>query len=790
MNRFLLPFALLTCSAALGQWSGSARLDRIVADALAEGATPGAVLMVGRGDQVLHHRAYGSRSIEPEQTPMQLDTVFDCASLTKVTATTPAVMMLIEEGRLRLDDRVSDLLPGFAAKELKVRQLLTHYSGLRPDVDLEPAWSGYETGIRKALREKPVVAPDSRFLYSDINFILLAEIVHRISGKPINEFAAERIFEPLRMSDTGYRPGADLAERIAPTERLPSGELLAGVVHDPTTRYMGGVAGHAGMFSTAADLGRFCRMMLRGGELGGRRVLSPLSIAQMTTPQSPPGLPARGLGWDLESPYASVRGDLLPKGSYGHTGFTGTSMWLDPFTRMWIVLMTNRVHPTTRTSVVQLRARIASAAAAALEDVEVDAARLAARSKVAPIGDAGRMPNVVDPEPTRPKLSNVRVLTGLDVMARDEFRDWDGKRIGLITNHTGIDRDRRRNIDRIASAPNVELAAIFSPEHGIAGALDQESVGDATDPTTGVPVYSLYQPGRRRPSPEILAGLDALVFDIQDIGARFYTYATTMAYALEEAARAGLEFYVLDRPNPINGIDVGGPMLDPEHRSFVGYLDLPVRHGMTLGELAQMHNAEKSLGAKLRVVRMEGWRREMWFDQTGLPWVNPSPNMRTLNQAILYPGIALLEGLKNYSVGRGTDTPFEFIGAAWMDGPATAARLNARGLAGVRFYAVERTPTASHFAGQRIGGVQISIHDRNQIEPLKIGLEVAAALTQMHPGRLQLADTARLVGDAQTLHDWETETPPEQTLERWEAESSRFRNRRRAYLLYDRAPSP
>lgn len=767
-----LLFALVLALPAVAEdWIGSPVLDRIVEEAVADGTTPGAVLLVGRDDTILHEAAYGNRSLVPAEEPMSVDTIFDVASLTKVIVTAPAVMILVEEGRLRLNDRVTTFLPTFAGGAITIRQLLTHTSGLRPDVDLDPAWSGYETGIAKALREKPTAAPGSRFIYSDINFILLAEIVRTVSGLPINEFAQQRILNPLRMSDATFLPGKERRPRIAPTERLPDGTILHGVVHDTTTRFMGGVAGHAGLFASASDLGRFARMMLRGGELGGLRILSPLSVAQMTSRQSPADLPSRGLGWDIDSPYASPRGDLLPHGSYGHTGYTGCSMWIDPHTRLWVVLMTNRVHPTVRTSIVSLRSRIASAAAAALHDVDVDEARAVIEGRAQILA--------------APDASIATVQTGLDVLVADNFGLLAGKRIGLITNHSGIDRLGRRNVDLFAEAENVELVRIFSPEHGLAGQLDQEVVADGSDQATGTPVVSLYRPEQRRPAPEMLADLDALVFDIQDVGARFYTYISTMAYAIEEAAKADLPVYILDRPNPITGTRVEGPMLDPQYRAFVAYLDLPVRHGMTVGELALFFNASQYLRADIHVVRMQGWRREMWFDQTGLPWVNPSPNLRSMEQAILYPGIALLEGMTNYSVGRGTATPFEFIGADWIDGEQLAERLNARGLRGVQFYPVVRTPASSNFAGKSIQGVRISVQNRETLRVLRLGLEVAAVLAELYPTQPDFNQTASLIGDRQTLDALSGPVDVEDIWRRWHREAEQFRAARDPYLLYD-----
>lgn len=773
----VLILSLAACLSLPAAWQRSEKLDEIVNRAIEEGTTPGAVLLVSHNGEIVHRKAYGNRTLVPSPEPMTLDTIFDCASLTKVVATTTAIMMLVEEGKLRLTDRVTKYLPDFAKgrSPITIEQLLTHYSGLRPDVDLEPAWSGYETGIGLAYQERPVASPGSRFIYSDINYILLGEVVRIVSGKPLDEFAMERLFEPLGMVDTQFRPPEELIPRIAPTERLRDGTILRGVVHDPTTRFMGGLAGHAGMFSTADDLSRFAKMMLNGGALDGHRLLNPLAIVKMTTPQSPRGREARrGFGWDFDSPYSSVRGDLFLVGSYGHTGFTGTSIWIDPFTKTYVILLTNRVHPTVRTSVVSLRSQVASAVAASLTDLDVDRLRLTALG----------LQTAADTDNSDQDHTDGNTLTGLDVLVRDEFAPFRGKRVGLITNHTGIDRQGRRNVDLFAKAPGVTLQAVFSPEHGLHGRLDQETIDDTREAATGVPVFSLYQGDRRRPTAEMLQNIDVLVFDIQDIGARFYTYITTMAYAMEEASKLGIPFYVLDRPNPINGLAVEGPVLDESYRSFIGYFEMPVRHGMTIGEVAGMFNQERKIGVELEVIRMENWRRDQWFDETGLPWVNPSPNMRNLQQALLYPGVALLEGLRNYSVGRGTDTPFEFIGADWINGPQLANYLNRRGLPGARFYAVRRTPDASHFAGMPIDGVQISVLQRDRLESTRLGLEIAAALLELYPGRAQLSETARLIADTETLDALSANESPTSIWTVWEMEKESFLAIRSRYLLY------
>jgi uncharacterized protein YbbC (DUF1343 family)/CubicO group peptidase (beta-lactamase class C family) len=706
------------------------RVDALVHGAIADHKLPGAVVLVGRGDVVVFERAYGRRSVEPAPEPMTLDTVFDLASVTKVVATATSVMILVEEGRIRLGDRVSGFIPEFAryGKDgITVRHLLTHVSGLRPDLDLSDAWTGYDTAIARAVEEVPLARPGERFVYSDINFFLLGEIVRRVAGEPLDAFAKRRIFEPLGMRDTSFNPPASLLPRIAPTEKCtpfgwpcegPGMSVLRGVVHDPTARRMAGVAGHAGLFSTASDLALYCRMILRGGSLGAPRVLSPLAVAKMTSPATPPAVPhTRGLGWDMDSSYSSNRGELLPLGSFGHTGWTGTSIWIDPATGLFVVLLSNRVHPDGKGDVTPLRAKVATAAAAALVEAPPAARGLAWTGR--DTGPSGT--------PARPRQE--AVLTGIDKLRAEGFASLAGKRVGLVTNHTGRACDGATTIDLLHSAPGFSLVALFSPEHGIRGALD-EKVPTGRDEKTGLVIHSLYGE-TQRPTDEMLTGIDTLVLDLQDVGARFYTYTTTMAYVLEEAAKRRIAVVVLDRPNPIGGFLIEGPTIDESARGFTAYFPMPVRHGLTMGELALLFNAENKIGADLIVVPLQGWRRDAWFDETGLPWISPSPNMRNMNEAALYPGIGAIEAT-NISVGRGTDTPFEQIGAPWVDGVRLAAFLNERRLPGIRFYPLSFTPTSSKHTGQLCQGVFLLVTDRDALRPVRVGLEVAAALWRLH----------------------------------------------------------
>ena len=759
------------------------RIDELVQEAIRRRELPGAVVVVGHGEEIGYQKAFGNRAVEPAPEAMTLDTVFDLASLTKVVATTTSIMILVEEGRIRLTDRVASYIPSFARSgkaEITVRHLLTHTSGLRPDLDLADSWTGYDTAIARATEEVPIATPGERVVYSDINFFLLGDIVSRVSGMTLDRFAQRRIFEPLGMHDTMFRPSSSLVSRIAPTELCtpdgwpcggPGATMLRGEVHDPTARRMGGVAGHAGLFSTAADLTIFCRMLLSGGTVSGSRILAPLTIARMTAPATPARLMSRrGLGWDIDSSLSSNRGDLLPLGSFGHTGFTGTSLWIDPSTRTFVIVLSSRLHPDGHGDVVDLRARIATVAAAAITEVP-GGRRAALPFRTADFGPSG----AVSREPTR------AVMTGIDVLRAEGFARLRGQRVGLVTNQTGRARDGVTTIDLLHEARDVRLVVLFSPEHGIRGTLEGR-VSSSRDERTGLPIYSLYG-DTRRPTEDMLAGLDTLVIDLQDIGARFYTYMTTMAYVMEEAAQRGIAVVVLDRPNPVNGVQIEGPTLDEAAIGFTGYFRMPIRHGLTLGELARLFDGENEIGGELTVVAMDGWRRDAWFDETGLPWVNPSPNMRNLTQAALYPGLGAIE-MTNISVGRGTDAPFQQIGAPWIDGVRVAAALNARDLLGVRFYPVSFTPSAGQYAGEACQGVRLIITDRRSLRPVRVGLEIASVLHRLYGELYRLDAAATLLGSRDGLARVRAGEDPGDVAAGWAADEARWRQRRAPYLLY------
>lgn len=765
-------------------------LDSIMEAAVKDDEIPGGVLLVSHRGRVIYKKAFGERALIPHRERMTTGTIFDLASLTKLFATTPSIMRLLEQGKIRLNDPLVRYMPAFASHgkdQITIRMLLTHTSGLAPDPPLSAALAGEDALMKEIDGERLISPPGDRFIYSDTNFILLGELVKQLTGKRLDKYAEEHFYRPLGMKHTRFLPPTSWIPDIAPTEEidLPPGakpgsglgHVLRGVVHDPRARAIGGVAGHAGLFSTASDLAIFCQMMLDNGRIPGstRRIFSAATVRRMITPETPPWSPnIRGLGWDIDTAYSSPRGDLFPVGSYGHTGFTGTSIWLDPASQTFIILLTNSVHPYVRPPISSLRAKIANAVAAVLN-----------------IGDTTGYTSKIDRSvyAARPYgLDGIyhrsdQTLAGIDVLEQENFAPLRGLRIGLITNQTGMDREGRRTIDVLAHAPGVKLVAIFSPEHGIAGKEDTK-VHSATDAATGLPIYSLYGHSLR-PTAQMLQGIDALVFDIQDAGVRFYTFITTMGYSMEAAARHHISFYVLDRPNPLDGVIIEGPMLDRDKLNFVGYFPMPIRYAMTLGELAQMFNAENKIGVDLHVIQMQGWHRDDPFETTGLTWTAPSPNLRSLNAALLYPGIEILQAA-GVSVGRGTDTPFELFGAPWIDGPQLALELNHRFVPGLRFVPTFFTPDSGLYSGQLCHGISLVITDRASLDPMLMGLEIASALHKLYPDHFSFDKMIELLGNASTIAELKAGESPMRIVWGWQDDLASFRKMRAKYLIYPR----
>ena len=844
-------------------------------DALAAKKLPGAVIQVGHSGHIVFEKAYGNRAEEPELEPMTTDTIFDMASLTKCLATATAVMQLYEAGKLQFDDPIAKYLSEFASgvdgsgkpdprrAQVTIRMLLTHTSGEAPDVDLKGTWGlakpDKAEGIHRALTTPLQSAPGQTFRYSDINFILLGDLVETLSGQPLEDYTVEHIFRPLGMTETSFHPfdktcgpvvrtgsaitpgpaphgrvlvpcpantwsPRGLDERTAPTTHDAEGSaatnpnfdhLLRGTVHDPTTRRMGGVAGQAGVFSTTRDIGLYAQALL--DRLAGRRSTFPLkqsTLELMTSPEQPGRTPAdltqiptntpvtypsrkghdvRGFGWDIDTAYSRPRGVVFPIGSFGHTGYTGTTLWMDPGSDTYVVLLANAVHPRDRRGPISgLRGDVATAAARALKLYPERATAVAAP----------------------PPAHAAAVQTGIDVLESTNFaalreavtRHGGHLRLGLLTNQTGVDHSGRRTIDVLAvdaknAISGLELVRLFSPEHGIGGAKDSTDIASSTDSTTNLPVRSLYgaKDSDRRPQPADLNDLDAVVIDLQDAGCHFYTYESVLGYFVEalgrSAANHATELIVLDRPALTNGLTIDGPVSDSGLESYTNYMPIAACHGMTLGELARFFNGEKNLGATVSVVAATGWHRAAFFDETGIPWVNPSPNLRTENAALLYPGFGFLE-MTNLSVGRGSSTPFELFGAgttatqaAWFQAAAVAPiYLNSRNLSGVHFETATTTiaDDSNHypFHGQTIQAVRPVITDRSTLDASAMGIEILAALHTLYPAQFALQRAARLIANAETMAALEHGEDPHTIAAAWQPRLETFRARRDLYLLY------
>jgi SSS family transporter len=870
-----------------------APVSALINQGIAEHRLPGAVLLVGHSGRVVFEHAYGDRKFAGEPglngrpspaEPMTENTIFDMASLSKCLSTATSIMQLFEQGELTFDEPVEQILPAFnldhdtERARVTVRMLLTHTSGEPADVNLKDPWGlakpDKAEGIRRALTTPLQSAPEEVFRYSDINFILLGDIVETLSGEPLDLYAQDHIFKPLGMTETRYLPvdkacgpqkiiGAAIAWAPAPRGRAryacPAGDwstsllariaptthddesksnpaanphfdmLTRGTVHDPTTRRMGGVAGHAGVFSTAHDVSLFAEALL--DRLAGRPSNFPLkqsTLQLMTTPEQPghyagqlvlastaeqsaivngekgaqPGLapryPAihgqdlRGFGWDIDTAFSKPRGILFPIGSFGHTGFTGTSLWMDPGSDTYVVLLANAIHPRGNAPISNLRGQVATAVAQSLQ-LYVSGLPLAGET----------------------------ALTGIDILESDHFAELttlatqhnNSLHLGILTNQSGVDACGHRTIDILSTdlpkvIPGAKLTTIFSPEHGIFGKQDTTSSGPETDPTTGLRVTSLYGPhdSDKRPSHDQLKDLDAVVIDLQDAGVRTYTYEAVTGYFLEAAAHEQNDFHhtlnilVLDRPNPINGLAAQGPVSDPGHENYTDYGQIPVRHGMTLGELARFYNGTKHIDAPLTVVAMQHWTRSEFYDQTGLPWVNPSPNLHNLTATVLLPGLTFLEAT-NATVGRGTPTPFELIGAglppkdkttgaqspAWFHAADVVAALSARHIPGVTFAATTTTvddDPIHPYHGQTIEAVRITVTDRNVLDSPELGVEILSTLHKLYPENFHLERAANLLANAATLDAITRGDDPRSIAATWQSALSDYKTAREQYLLY------
>jgi SSS family transporter len=953
-------------------------ITTLITEAIAKHQLPGAVVLIGHNGKVVFEKAYGNRALEPTIEPMTEDTIFDMASLTKVLVTTTAVLQLYEQHKLDLDAPVAKYLPEFAASptcapdsikrsreplktaaicasmaplepdagltryksQITIRELMTHYSGLPEDVSLKDDWGlkspDKAEGIRRAMASVPYGPPGQTFKYSDINFITLGYLVEKVSGRRLEDYADEHVFQPLAMKETGFRPVgtcnqyqqvlpiagmcADRAfMRVAPTAHDDESKadpgmnprfdtLLRGVVHDPTTRRMGGVAGHAGVFSTAADVSKFCQALLdKLLDNTGPFPLSQATLKLATAPQAPStahadatiftadgqptkGVAQRGLGWDINSGFSRPRGEIFPistrehPGSFGHTGFTGTSIWIDPTSDTYVILLSNAIHPRGAPPISTLRGQVATAAAEALMKAELkagyrkmienyvpgsfsqaDMEAIPRAPFIAPSAMSGASSEPphddhLDPEmlesgisrpsypPSPPSVqppcapcsslsspTQPQTLTGIDVLESTHFaalkalaqRHNGHLKLAVLANQSSIDAQSRRTIDILKNAdPAITLEQIFTPEHGLFAAQDTEHLLSEQDPATHLPVISLYgpKPSDKHPKQSDLKNVDAVIIDLPDAGVRFWTYETVLGYFLEDCAKTKVEVVVLDRPNPIGGGPARGPISDPGAESYIDFMPLPVRHGMTVGELARYFNDNASIShsaldpndsesmrmgggagasatgsnitppatlaglhARLTVIPMQNWSRSQYFADTGLPWVPPSPNMKTPATNIVYPGVALIE-TTNMSVGRGTPAPYENFGAAFVNAPELAGYLNARKIPGATFTAttltIAETPEKYPFHGQTIPAIHIDITDRNALDTPEMGVEILSALHRLYPTQFQLEKARTILLNAATLEAIKAGKDPCDIAATWSRSLAAFNAQRHQFLLY------
>ncbi len=730
---------------------------------------PGGVALVNwRGEDVFK-KSFGSASLSDKRVPMRDNHRFDVASLTKVVATITSVLILEEQGKIGLDDPVSKHLTAFKEadkKTITVRHCLTHTSGLPGFRRYYTEMKGRKAYLKAISSEKLSFAPGSKHGYSDLGFILLGFLVEEVSGETLDSFTRDHIFKPLGMKNTGFRPvgaKAASAKEFAATEFCKWREkLMVGEVHDENAYALGGVAGHAGLFSTADDLSKFGQMLLQKGEWGGGRILSPGSVALLNRAQVPDIEPLQGFGWRLCPQEQSDSGFLGSPRSFGHTGFTGTSLWLDPDNQMVAVLLTNGIHPD--------------------------------RTK----GDIGKVRLDFHRAITRAMGERVgpRVKTGLDILEAKKFKPLSGRRVAVVTNQTAINAHGEHLLDLLKEYPAIEVTAIFGPEHGVrgnveAGAKVEDSAADS------IPVYSLYGKNRK-PTEEMGETFDLVLYDIQDVGARFYTYIWTLMSMMQFCAETGKPLIVIDRPNPLGGLKVEGPVLDERFASFVGMKPIALRYGLTIGELAVLFNKQGWLGdglkAKLKVIKMKGWGRSMLFPDTGLPWVPPSPNMPSWDTAMVYPGTCMFEGV-SWSEGRGLTVPFETVGGPVVDSEKLAAELGELGLPGCTFLPVSFTPRSlpgvvsePKHKDKECGGVFIRVDDPETFQPVKTGLAILTTLKNSYPDshKWRTSHFDRLMGTDKVRLSIDAGADPNQISASWEADLKDFNEIREEVMLYPR----
>lgn len=725
--------------------------------------------MIAIGDRrgLRYLEAFGQRT---EGEPMTTDTRFDLASLTKPIATASSVLLLSERGRLDLSAKASSYLSELRVpdkRNITVAQLLLHTSGL-PKVNPLGDNEHGRAHMREAIAKMPLLwPPGTRFEYSDLGFILLGEIVEQVAGVGLAEFAATQLLAPLQMRDTAFRPAPSDAPRCAPTE-LRDDQVIRGVVDDPRAFRLDGVAGHAGLFSTAEDLARFSEMLLARGTRAGVRVLSPETVQTFLKPHALKGA-VRSFGFDVESSYSHSRPFLMSPRAVGHGGYTGTSLWLDPERGVYVLLLSNRVHVGPKGSIHPLTSAIGDLALRALARADTP------KSRAAPVAgeDVARKKQ---PDPPTPALR-----LGIDVLEEEAFARLRGRNVAVLSHLPARDGRGTTTLDAIARAQRVGLKVIFSPEHGLA-ATSEGHVKDSR--MAHVRVFSLFGKARK-PSAEMLAGVDSVVIDLVDVGTRFYTYMATALNVAEAAAESDLDVVLLDRPNPLDGVHVEGPVSEPEFQSFVNYHPLPLRHGLTAGELLRLLIAARGLNVRLHVVPVEGWQPARWFGETGLNWYPPSPNLRTPEQALLYPAVGLVEGT-NVSVGRGTARAFEVVGAPFIRGAQLAEALREQPLVGVSVSKTAFRPTVGPYRGQALEGIALRVTSPEAYSAARTGLILARTLRALYPDAWDASRLALLVAQRELVSLLLAGADVEQLSQAARANLEGFLAQRERALIYPR----
>lgn len=745
------------------------RIDGLVFEAIKKNQLPGAVVCVGYQGKIVFLKAYGDKQVEPTRIPMTTDTLFDMASVTKPLATALSVMLLAEQGTIRVRHRASDYLPEFAKEgkeDITIQQLLTHTSGLIPDNPIEDYHDGPAAAWDNICNLAPVTPPGEKFAYSDVGFIVLGELVKRVSGKDVNQFSQEHIYGPLGLHETTYLPPAHLRELAATTEQR-DGRWMKGEVHDPRAFLLGGVAGHAGLFSTANDLAVIGQTLANGGSYHGKRIIGSETLRAMTAPVDV-GTGKRGLGWDKQSGYSSNKPDFFSEASFGHGGFTGTAFWVDPELDMFIIFLSNRVHPNGKGSVNTLAGMIGNIAVAAISRTEVKKQEIQReRSEL--------------PENKSRQQQNGRTLVGIDALRREEFRTLNSRKLGLVTNVTGKSRDNLFTADLLRASKTHELKAIFNWDWQALAKPSSEEQGDQK--LLGVAVANL-KAIETLSTNESFKEIDTLVVDFQDTGISDARLVRGMLQILRAGENKNVPVVILDRPNPYGGNWVSGPIINYAVDDNGATIPLPLLHGATLGELALLLRQEFNISVQVHVVPCDNLKRETTFEKTGLVWEPIGEEVTNYNSLWLEP-IRRVLSFADLSWGEGTEIEDEAFGTPWIDAQQLAEYLNGQGLIGVVFVPVRFTPNAGVHAGHECRGVQIVITDRNQVSLEGVIYAMSIGLKRLHPQEWPHEKVANTFADLAVRQTFNERQAVDVIIQSGREGLILFRQRRGAVLLYE-----